>query len=170
MKRLVVLAIWLYAASLGAVTYQYYPQWTKATETWVALDNSKRPGVVFVNSYTPEGCHAGQWCSFDLTALGVTTDAKAAFLSGLLLITHGNTQQLCDLTVAFRAPGSAMTADYYSGQVIEPWVGGGQRTPFSTWVPLVGGKFEFQWNRNTTGQWPAECSYGVNLSVQAWVR
>lgn len=32
------------------------------------------------------------------------------------------------------------------------------------------GKFEFRWDRNTFGQWPQECSYGVNLSLQAWTR
>lgn len=167
--KMILVILGLLASLAHAQPNAYYPQWSRATETWVTLDNSTSPQVVFANSSTGAGCPSGQWCTVDLTTVGVATDAKSAFLSGMLLITHGNTSQLCDLTVSFRAPNSAMTPNYYLAQAIEAHIGGGQRSTMSTWVPLVSGAFQWQWNRNTQGAWPAECAYGVNLSLQAWV-
>jgi hypothetical protein len=144
--------------------------WQEVNVIGVRTDNSKAPTVIFINTYTGTGPAPGVWHQIDVTALGVPADAKAAFLSGILIISHGTTAQTCDLTVSLRAPGDDLLAGNYIGQTIETAVGGGQRSNMSSWVPLVGGKFEFQWNRNTYGPWPSECSYGINLSLQAYGR
>lgn len=166
MKRLLALVLFFAFAAFA----QAPAAWVKSTEVYTNPDNSKAPAPVFVNSYTNAGPLAGQWVQIDLKPLGVAADAKAAFLSGLLIITHGSTPQTCDATVALRAPGSQLTAGNYLGQVVEAHVGGGQRSGFASWVPLVDGVFEFRWDRNTFGQWPSECSYGINLSLQSWTR
>lgn len=145
-------------------------QWVESTAIYTNPSDSKRPGVIFVNSYTGAGPKDGLWVSVDLKPFGVTRDAKAAFLSGVLIITHGRAAQICDLSIALRAPGSDLDGGNYIGQTIETQPGGGQRSTMSTWVPLVDGVFEAQWRRSTVDQWPASCAYGINLSLQAWIR
>lgn len=125
------------------------------------------PTAIFVNSYAGLGPPAGQWTEVDLTPHGVPPDAQAAFVSGLLLVTHGTTPQICDLTIYFRKPGDTAEPNYV-GQAIEAHVSGGQRSGFAAWVALLGGKFQYKWGRNTFGQWPSECAYGVNLRLQAY--
>lgn len=163
MKKLIFFCLAFFVATAFA-------QWTRSTEMYTSQDNSKGPIPVFVNSVAPIGPAAGQWVQVDLKPLGVEANAKSAFLSGLLIITHGSAPQACDLTVSMRAPGSPLAAGNYLGQTVEAHIGGGQRSGFASWVPLVNGVFEFQWNRSTFGQWPTECAYGINLSLQAWTR
>lgn len=167
MKKLLTVFVLAFICSLGFA--QAIP-WAKSSEFYTNPDNSKGPIAVFINSQTPAGPAAGQWVQIDLKPYGVAADAKAAFLSGLLIITHGTSQQSCDAYVALRAPGSTLAAGNYIGQVVEAHVGGGQRSGMASWVPLSNGVFEFQWNRNTFGLWPAECAYGINLSLQAWTK
>lgn len=167
MKKLLTAFVLAFICSLGFA--QAIP-WAKSSEFYTNPDNSKAPAPVFVNSYSYTGPTAGGWVQIDLKPYGVAADAKAAFLSGLLIITHGTSQQVCDATVSLRAPGSGLQAANYLGQVVEAHVGGGQRSGFASWVPLVNGVFEFQWSRSTFGQWPQECSYGINLSLQAWTK
>lgn len=164
MKKLIALFLFLCVGFANAQT------WVSSTQTFTALDNSKAPIAVFVNSYTGAGVGANIWQTIDLKPFGVAADAKSAFLSGILIITHGMTIETCDLTVAVRAPGSVFSAGNYIGQTIETQVASGQRSNMSTWVPLVNGSFQFQWNRSTMGDWPDQCSYGINLSLQAWVK
>ncbi len=147
-----------------------HAEWQRSTELYVSGGNTKSPVAVFVNSYTPAGFQAGTWYDVDLKPYGVSADAKGAFLSGLLIITHGQSSQTCDMTVVTRAPGNQLDAGNYQGQVVEAHLGGGQRSGFSSWVPLVNGVFQFRWDRNTYLQWPQECAYGINLSLQAWSR
>lgn len=143
--------------------------WTEGTIIGVPTDNPKRPVVVFANSYTGEGPSAGQWATIDVSE-HVPQDTKAVFLSGILILTHGTTAETCNLTTTFRAPGSTHPASDYNGQAVEGAIGNGIRSTMSLWAPVVDGKFEFQWNRNTGGNWPAHCAYGVNLSLQAYAR
>lgn len=154
-----LLAFLISVAQAGWVTGQIH----------VRDDNSKSPIAIFINSYTDAGPLAGNWYSIDVTTLGIPKTAKSVFLSGILIITHGTTPGLCDLTVAFRAPGDSLDPGNYIGQTIEPWVGGGSRSTMSTWAPVKNGLVEFQWNRSTSGLWPLNCSYGINLSAQAYV-
>lgn len=146
--------------------------WTEYTHIGVTDDNSKHPTAVFVNSYTGVGPAAGVWTAIDLTQYGVPADAKSAFLSGLLIITGGSTPQNPDLHLALRAPGSVLSSADYLGQAVAVGAGDGIRSGFASWVPLVNGQFEMQWNRvdGTTAQWPVGAAYGINLSLQAYVR
>lgn len=106
----------------------------------------------------------------DLTPLGVAEDAKVAFLSGILIITHGSASETGDVRVTMAAHGDPLDVSKYIGQTVEAQVGGGQRSNMATWVPLNAGKFDFSFQANTTGVWPANCGYGINLTLQAWGR
>lgn len=112
-----------------------------------------------------------QWHTVDLTAAGIPADAKAAFLSGMLIITHGTTVETADIHLTFREHGDA-SADVtkYIAQSCEAHVGGGQRSTMATWVPLKDGKFDFSYHIATPGAWPTNSAYGINLSVQMWGR
>lgn len=132
-------------------------------------DNSVSINAIFVNSYTGAGASAGSWHLLDVTTLGIPITAKAVFLVGILIITHGITDVLCDLSLALRAYGDPLNPGNYIGQTIERWVGGGQRSTMSSWVPVKQGKFEYYWSRSTFDQWPTSCAYGINLSAQAYI-
>lgn len=151
--------------------------WIKASEIYFTTSPSRMyaNNAVYVgthlgaNNYGTQG--ANQWHLVDLKPFGVTSDAIAAFLSGLLIITHGNAAETADLCIVFRQPGDASCpTTAYIGQTIEAAVGGGQRSTMGTWVPLSGGCLEFSYSVNTPGDWPANSSYGINLSLQAWAR
>lgn len=146
-----------------------------ATAGWVSGtmhvrdDNAKTPIAIFVNSNTPYGPMAGSWIDLDVTQFQVPATAKSVFLSGILIITHGTTAAYCDMSLLFRAPGDLIDAGNYIAQVFEPWIGGGQRSTMASWAPVKNGKTQFQWNRSTQGFWPDYCSYGINLTAQAYV-
>lgn len=123
------------------------------------------------------------WHDVDLKPFGVAADAIAADLRGLLIITNaplacsGAVTSDCllgptaDLTLVFRAPGDTATdCGRVMGQVAEAHRGGGQRSGFASWVPLVNGVTQVCYRVTTSGAWPASASYGINLSVQAWAR
>ncbi|WP_155730992.1 hypothetical protein [Pseudoalteromonas luteoviolacea] len=128
---------------------------------------------VFINTYTGAGTvkhPQGEWSEVDVSGL-VPPDVIAVFLSGNLLITHGNKPETCNLTIAYRNSGE--THEYaYLGQTIEAHIGSGQRSAHSTWVPVKDGKFEIKWEANTAhlGTWPNHCSYGINLSLVSYLR
>lgn len=128
--------------------------------------------VIFINTYTGVGMTehpVNQWSIVDLT--GIAPDGtKAVRLDGILIITHGTTVETGDLTVAFRAVGE--TYDYgYIMQTIEASVSNGQRSNAGTWVAInAEKKFEMKWNKSTSGQWPDNCSYGINLSLTSYLR
>jgi hypothetical protein len=163
--RFLVLAL-AFVATQALAQYE----WVEGSIFGLRTGNTKKPSAIFVNSYTGHGPAAGQWVTVDLTEHGIPIDTKGVFLSGLLIISHGSTGGTCDLTLALRAPGDKLDYGNYIGQVIDVWAAGGQRSTFATWVPVIEGKFEYQWNRNTWGQWPKECAYGINLSLQAYMR
>lgn len=164
MKKLITLL------SLCTMMTAASAQWVESRSIYTNADNPKTPVVAFVNSYSGHGGQAGVWQRIDLKPMGVPADAKAAFLSGVLIITHGAKVVTCDLQLALRGPGSNLDAGNYIGQTIEAKPENGMRSNMSSWVPLVDGAFELMWSRSTYGQWPADCAYGVNLSLQAWTR
>lgn len=147
-----------------------HAQWVEGSTIGVRADNTKTPVAIFINSYTGYGPEEAKWHRLTLAESGIPLDAKSVFLSGQLIITHGNNPGVCDLNVSFRAPGDAMVSAASIGQTIETQVGGGQRSNMATWVPVKNGEIEFYWWRNTTGNWPANCAYGVNLIAQAYLR
>lgn len=144
--------------------------WVQGNTFGVRDDNTTAVNAIFVNSHTGYGGVDREWHEVNVVPLGVPADAKAVFLAGILIITHGTTEETADLTIALRAKGDALNPGNYIGQTTEPHVGGGQRSNMAAWVPLRDGKFEYYWTRSTQGQWPANSSYGINLSLQAYVR
>lgn len=158
----------LIAALLSAPAFA---DWTEGATIGVRTDNARTPTAIFANTYTGIGAAGeGVWLRVAVADLGIPPDAKAVFLSGILIITHGVTPQTCDLTISVRAHGDSMHEGFYIGQVIEASVGNGQRSTMSTWAPVRDGYFEYFWKRNTAGQWPSECAYAINLAAQAYVR
>ena len=144
--------------------------WVEGTVQGVRDDNSKSPIAIFVNTYAGIGVANGVWTRVKVADWGIPADAKSVFLAGLLIITHGTTAQTCNITITFRAPDNTLTAGNYIGQTIEAATGGGQRSNMATWTPVKNGEIEFLWQRGTTGQWPTECAYAINLSAQSYVR
>lgn len=113
----------------------------------------------------------GAWVQFDLTPWGVPPDAKAVFLAGLLIITHGTRSETANLDIAFRAPGDvAAQCGNKIGQSVEAHVGGGQRQTMSLWVPVVDGLVEMCMTRSTLGQWPTTSAYAATFTIQAWAK
>lgn len=156
-------------------------KWDRATEIYTRSGNAFLRGDVFVNTYTgasiPPGCAPSTWCTVDVSS-EIALDAKAVFLSGILIITHGAASEIADIQIGFRAYGDnegcpvpqVPTCVWYVGQTIEAHQLGGQRSNMSTWVPVKDGKFQFWHSLSTPGTWPNNSSYGVNLSIQAWTR
>jgi len=138
-------------------------------------DNSKAMQAVFSNNYTGAGTPFNQWVTIDVTTLcdGVGSclpaNTKQIFAAGILIITHGTTNEACDLNFSARAYGDTLNEGNSICQAIEPFLQGGQRSGCSTWIPVRDGKFEVYQKTNTPGTWPTHCSYGVNLVVQAYV-
>lgn len=127
---------------------------------------------IFINSYTGDGTVAhppGMWSTVDVSSI-VPPDATAIHLTGFLIITHGTTVETADLTVAFRH--TSETWEYgYIMQTVEASVQNGQRSNASAWVALDANRcFQMKWSRSTQGQWPDHASYGVNLSLDAYLR
>ena len=152
---------------------QTTPVWQVSTKTYTSPKNPKALAPIFLNTYTKVAIPASAtqkntWYQVDLKPMGVSATAKWAFLSGLLIVTHGTSEQSCNLTVSFRGVGDTLTVENYLGQVIEPHLGGGQRSGLASYVPLKNGVFEYAYNYDGDGAWPASCAYGVNLSLQAW--
>lgn len=158
------------------------PRWSRMTEIFTRNDNAYGRGDVFANTATgthrPASCGAGVWCTIDVADYGVPSDAKAVFLSGILIITHGLTAETADLLVGFRAYGDVSPIAelpypggvWYIAQSVEAAVGSGQRSTMSTWVPVRDGKFQFTYSKATGGAYPTNSAYGINLTIQAWGR
>ena len=123
--------------------------------------------ILFLNTYTGDGISKypmGQWNSVDVSEY-VPYNATSIFLSGILVITHGTTSECADLRVYFRKPGSKR---YAFGQAIEASIENGQRSTYSTWVPIEDGKFEFYWWVPVLSTWPTYSAYAINLLMEAY--
>lgn len=133
--------------------------------------------VIFINTHTNTMSSFGksmhslpdQWTTVSV-ASHVPNNTIAIFITGLLIITHGTTQETADLQVFFRANDA--TTDYnYNWQTVEASVGNGQRSTMAVWIPLnTDREFDFKWHRSTIGQYPDNSAYGVNLSLNAYLR
>lgn len=143
--------------------------------------------AVYVQTHLPVGSDEGpqaticvdapactKWTSapvtIDFRPFGVAEDGKVAFLTGILVITHGSTVETADIHVTFAAAGSPIDCTKYIGQTVEADVGGGQRSNMSTLAPLTDGQTQMCYYLNTPGRWPTNSSYAINLSIQAWGR
>jgi hypothetical protein len=145
--------------------------WRVATE--IAVEPGYPKTIAFVNSHTGIGTvetPPDVWHTVDLSRL-IPDDAQAAALDAWLIITHGVTPEVADLTLAFRLPGdTTISCNSYRYQTVEGNVNGGQRQVFPTYVPVDHARFEFCWTRSTRGEWPQNSSYAVNLKLTGWVR
>ena len=154
--------------------------WVEGSKIGVLTDNPESYSAIFVNSANSDTTPpAGEWIPLKLTQFGIPADAKAVFIGGILIITHGRKTQLCNLTVTFAKLGSTSATGNYIFQAAEGQTEGGQRSTAGAWVPVVDGVTVWQWARGDVktqypkgaiGPYPAECSYGINLSVQAYIR
>lgn len=163
-----VLFGWLWFADCEA------QHWVEGSTIGVRVQTAREDNLISVNSYaSPTSFPAGEWHTVDVTAQGVPLDARAVYLSGLLVITHGAAPGICDMAVSMRAFGSTQQPRMM-GQVVEAHAGGGQRSTFGHWVPLSEGKLQFYWTRSTWNQWSnapdGGCSYGMAAWPQAYVR
>lgn len=126
---------------------------------------------IFINTTTGAGVvehPPGQWSTVDVSSL-VPTGTIAIRLDGILIITHGSTPETADLTVAFRTDPSWNYG--YIMQTVEASVGNGQRSNAGAWVSLDANRcFQMQWTKSTFGTWPTNSSYGINLSLTAYLR
>lgn len=165
--------------------------WTGTDPTWgpypfaegsvvgVPKDNPDWNRVIFINTTVPQYTPSpGLWTPINWAQLGVPADAKAAFVGGMLIITHGNAQQTCNETITFAAPNSTIDPGFYIFQTIEATFGGGQRQTAFAVVPIVNGQTWWMWRRGDVneyptsdiGSYPSRCAYAVNLSVEGYVR
>lgn len=147
--------------------------WTPSETFSTATDNPKAPVVIFLNTYTGYNADIfkqGEWATVDLKPYGVPADAKAAFLSGILIVTGGG-----DIMLAFRGMGDTLDCANYLGQALEWESSGGIRSTQATVVPLNNGQFQVCFKGlsypdvkppvvNTVP------SYGMSLSLQGFWR
>lgn len=146
--------------------------WAEYDVVGIRTDNTKNPNQIFLNTYSGAGLSQfpeGQWNTVSLPS-GLPSDIGAIELAGLLIITHGSTAELCDMHVTFRNVGDTLSPSNYQGQVIEPHLGGGQRSGSTLKVPVTNNQFEFFWERTSPGNYPAYCAYTINYSLQAYYR
>lgn len=134
--------------------------------------------VCYFNALTPPGLgpQHNTWTTCDVSGY-VPKGATAAYLMGMLIITHGYTPETADLMVFFRRDASVTSGVNETFQCVEPFVGGGQRCTASCWVPLTAqGTFQWKWmaagypsGTTPVYQYPAYSAYGANLRVVAYV-
>ena len=126
--------------------------------------------VIFLNTATGIGSAWNVWTKVDLTNI-VPAGTKAVRLDGYLIITHGITPEIADLMVHFRKTGDTSFPYSYIMQAIEVDTKGGQRSTAGTWIVLDDDlTFEYKWNVNQLGTYPNYSSYGINLSITAYLR
>jgi hypothetical protein len=146
-------------------------QWIESTTIGTMPYSSKGPFAVLVardlvgwndDWNVPFGLQPDTWNTIDLP---VPPDTNAAFLAGLLVITHPTYWDvICEIRGTFRAPGSNSHEDNYQIQTLEAHRGGGVRSTVALWVPVSGQQTQFFF-RATPG-----CPSLINLSLQAYVR
>jgi len=122
--------------------------WVEGSKIGVLTDSPESYSAIFVNSGKPETTPpAGEWIPLKVAQFGIPGDAKAVFIGGILIITHGRKTQLCNLTVTFAKPGSGTAPGNYIFQAAEGQTEGGQRSTAGAWVPVVNGVTAWQWGR-----------------------
>lgn len=125
--------------------------WAEGSVLAVRDDNSKRPVAIFLNtvsptnSWVPRSMAKDTWHTIDVSGApwSVPLDAKAVFLAGMLIISHGHSSPTADIWATFRAPGDTLDPTAYQIQAIEAAPSQGQRSTCALWVPVKEGKFEF---------------------------
>jgi hypothetical protein len=152
-------------------------KWVEAERVYVP--KGPPPYPVFFNTYNGIGVTIpwngklftrGAWTRVNLGDM-VPDDCKAVFMTGILIITHGTNAETADLTINLKPPSSNENPLNYEGQTIEAMVGGGQRSPYASWVGVENKEFDFYWNTTQlNGNWPDWSSFGASLQIQQFAR
>lgn len=177
MRFIIVLSVLFYSCAAWAEPPALPLPWVKLSEIYYTPSQSRvyGPGnAVDVLTHLSSGNIGPQIqntpVTVDLVPFGVSADAKVAWLGGILIITHGTTNEVADMLMTFAADGDTIDCTKYIGQSAEAYIGGGQRQTMFVAVPLNAGKFQFCYSVATPGAWPTNSSYGINLSLQGWGR
>jgi len=136
---------------------------------FVAHSPGQHP-VIIVNTasnLSPE-ITPGDWHTIDLST-DLPADTQAVFLSGILIITHGSTPEVCNMYISLREGGGQYGTDP-TGQVVKQSIGDGARQNYFELVPVNDGKIDLLWSRSTEGEWPEHCSYGFNFKLVGYLR
>jgi len=108
-----------------------------------------------------------QWITVSV-ADRVPENAKSIYLTGILIMTTGNTWETPYMTIKFRRKGCLLEPKHSHMASIAS-TPGSARSTMSVWVPLNENKeFEFMWTRSTGGQWPTNTAYGISLYLNAF--
>lgn len=178
MKKIIFIVFCLLSAAFAKAEPPPEPMnFATMTEFHVVTDQVRiySDNQIYAQTHLPTpclgNCVEGTWYRVNLSRWGVPIDAKAAFFGGMLLITHGTIVETADIHATFKRPGdTTATCDKYFGQTTEAHVGGGQRSNLATWIPLENASFDWCYTTTTSGNWPANSSYGVNMTLQMWGR
>src|SRR6476659_4609493 len=118
------------------------PTWVESRIIGTPIDNAHDPVCFYVQTHTLASSPAPNvWHTISVKDFGVPEDAKAVFLAGILIITHGYAQETGNLTVSLRAFGSTMRDDKYVMQTLAALQGQGERSNAASWCPVHEGKF-----------------------------
>jgi len=155
------------------------PQWHRVTEYYVNLGPARQPfgpGMVTTCLAGITGCKIhgapfGTWLTVDLTQppWKLPDDAAWADVQGIGGMTGGPG----DFVVVYRAPGdesvTCSMVPHASVQMMSPTSGqsAGTRQNATVRVPLVGGKFELCWLKDSRGH---NATYFWNPSIIGWGR
>lgn len=196
MKRNFLLWLILFLSSSALAEAPPHPlPWERVEEIYFTPSQVRMYGpdnVVYIQCQIPQpygACRPNVWHRFDLKPLGVAPDAKFAFLSGMLIISHGYVFETSNLTVTFRRPGdNAASCAKYLGQAQatqnmspplltqggDPYIVpvDSARSNMATWVPVSNGEIDWCYAYSgAVGLYPhGGSAYAINLSVQAWAR
>ena len=144
--------------------------WIEGTKIHIiSPSNNVAPQAVFFNSYTGVGAMHDVWTNVNLNNV-IPQDAIAIHVIGILLITHGLTNEIADLNICFKNNESSNNCNNYHHQVIEAQIGGGQRSTMSAWIALDNNKsFQYKWKVKKLSQWPEYSAYGANLVIDSYI-
>lgn len=149
-------------------------KWLKLDKFHIPAEAPTQYEVLWFNSYAPGTerpsglLEHGVWHVIDLSHLLPAT-ARAVYLSGQLIVTHGSLSETANMRVWYRKHGVDGYDDQwdYFHQCVE--VVHGQRSPAGVWIPLSDDqKFEVCWNRSNTYQYPTYSAYGIRMFIGAW--
>lgn len=163
MKKIILLMVGLVSLMFGS--------FVEGNRIGVPLKSPTQSNpIIFLNTVTGVGATWNQWTTVDMTGK-VPADTKAIRLDGILIISHGSSSETADLMVHFRKTNDTSFPYTYIMQTIETDIGAGQRSNAGTWVALDENlTFQYKWNVNQLGTYPQYSSYGINLSMTAYLR
>lgn len=170
MKRVVIAAIMTACLSQAAVADGY----TECSRFFFSRSQDRlwpaAPIRVFRGTTYDEGPSSDTWNRLDLKPHGVPADAKAVLITGMLIITHGTTPQVANITITFKPPTEPGDPLKYIGQATEGNIGGGQRTNLTAWVAVDNGEIDYAYSFVAPTGHPNYAAYGINMHVDGYCK